>query len=351
MPGARSRPSRSRVLPPVYLVAAPMRADDDLDDTNGGALERVQPVQALGPVRLLAELPEEEIWLQSQQSPQTRRAYRNDVREFVEYLRIGSAAELHQVDRAHILAWQRHLDRAGAKPSTVRRKLAALSSLYAHLVDRHVVGANPVRDVGRPRINRKTGSTPAFSREQARALLDAPDATAIEGLRDRALLAVGLQVGLRRSSIVRLAVRDFHQNAGYDCLRMRLKGGVEHVVAVHPNVAQRIREYLQADARLEDLDSPLFCPTPRGSQGQTLRRHMEAGQVDRIVKKWARAIGAGHGYSAHSMRATFITTALANGASLEDVQEAAGHADPDTTKLYDRRGYNPEKSASFFAVY
>ena len=43
------------------------------------------------------------------------------------------------------------------------------------------------------------------------------------------------------------------------------------------------------------------------------------------------------------MRATFITTALDNGASLEDVQSAAGHADPSTTKLYDRRGYNPEK--------
>ena len=57
-----------------------------------------------------------------------------------------------------------------------------------------------------------------------------------------------------------------------------------------------------------------------------------------------------HSYSAHSMRATFITTALDNGASLEDVQ-SDGHADPSTTKLYDRRGYNPEKSASFFANY
>lgn len=51
------------------------------------------------------------------------------------------------------------------------------------------------------------------------------------------------------------------------------------------------------------------------------------------------------------MRATFITTALENGASLEDVQEAVGHADPSTTKLYDRRGYNPEKAPSFFANY
>jgi integrase/recombinase XerD len=62
-------------------------------------------------------------------------------------------------------------------------------------------------------------------------------------------------------------------------------------------------------------------------------------------------LGLSRGYSAHSMRATFITTALENGATLDDVQRAAGHSEPSTTKLYDRRGYNPEKSASFFATY
>ncbi len=63
------------------------------------------------------------------------------------------------------------------------------------------------------------------------------------------------------------------------------------------------------------------------------------------MRKHAAGIGLPRGYSAHSMRATFITTAL------EDVQKAAGHRDPSTTKLYDRRGYNPEKAASFFATY
>ena len=78
---------------------------------------------------------------------------------------------------------------------------------------------------------------------------------------------------------------------------------------------------------------------------------MNPDAIDRIVKKYARWLGLTRGYSAHSMRATFITTALEKGCSLEDVQRAAGHADPSTTKLYDRRGYNPEKSASFFANY
>ena len=61
--------------------------------------------------------------------------------------------------------------------------------------------------------------------------------------------------------------------------------------------------------------------------------------------KYAGALGLDRGYSAHSMRATFITTALENGAQLEDVQKAAGHRDPSTTKLYDRRGCDPEKAA------
>jgi site-specific recombinase XerD len=73
--------------------------------------------------------------------------------------------------------------------------------------------------------------------------------------------------------------------------------------------------------------------------------------IDRIVRKYTKPIGLKQGFSAHSMRPIFIMRALDNGASLEEVQRAAGHADATTAKLYDRRGYNPEKSASFFATY
>jgi integrase/recombinase XerD len=62
----------------------------------------------------------------------------------------------------------------------------------------------------------------------------------------------------------------------------------------------------------------------------------------------AGELGLDRGCSAHSMRATFITTALENGAQFDDVQKATGQRDPGITKLYDRRGYNPEKAASFF---
>lgn len=73
--------------------------------------------------------------------------------------------------------------------------------------------------------------------------------------------------------------------------------------------------------------------------------------IDRVVRKYAGELGLDRGYLAHSLRATSITTAFENGAQLEDVQKATAHRDPSTTELDERRGYNPEKAASFFATY
>jgi site-specific recombinase XerD len=306
------------------------------------------------PTRLeaLAAVPEEEIWLAKQKSPRTRRAYKLDVRHFLRTNGITDRGQLRQIDHRAVIAWERFMcETEGAEASTVRRRLAALSSLFKHLVRHSEVERNPVADVERPNINRDEGSTLAFSKAQARKILDAPRAETVEGLRDRAILSVGLQVGLRRAEIAALTVCDLHQNRGYDALRVVRKGNRKDALAIHPQAAQRIREYLSAAGHTNDFDGPMFRPLHNNGIQRDGHRHMHPDAIDRVVRKFARRIGLDRGYSAHSMRATFITTALDNGASLEDVQRAAGHRDPSTTKLYDRRSYNPEKSASFFANY
>ncbi len=78
---------------------------------------------------------------------------------------------------------------------------------------------------------------------------------------------------------------------------------------------------------------------------------MDPDVINRVVRKYAGELGLDRGHSAYGMRATFITTALENKAQLEGVQKGAGYRDPDTTKLYDRRGYNPDRAASFCAQY
>jgi integrase/recombinase XerD len=314
-----------------------------------------QPIRAVeagaGKGLSLQSVPEEDLWLAGQLSPHTRRAYKRDVAHFVRTIGIRSADELRQVNRGAVIAWQNLMKERGTKPRTIRRRLSALSSLFSNLVAHRVADVNPVRDIKRPRVNRRQGTTRAFSVKEARKILDAPDATTLAGLRDRAILSVGLQAGPRRSEIASLLVKDFHTNAGYKSLHFIRKGGEDLSLAINPQTAQRIEEYLLAAGHGADLDGPLFRPLRKNQLRTEARRAFHPIGIDRILRKYAAKVGLDNGYSAHSMRATFITTALNNGASLEDVQRDVGHADPSTTKLYDRRGHNPEKSASFFATY
>lgn len=319
--------------------------------TKAITLSRPHDLQRMS-VDVLAMIPEEEVWLASRKSARTRRAYRTDVAHFMRTFGISTPEELRRVDHRAVMAWERLMrEEEGKEATTVRRRLSALSSLFTHLVKFGVVEVNPVREVERPAVNRREGMTLAFSQKQARKILDSPSEDTVLGLRDRAMLSVGLQVGFRRAEIAGLKVGDFHMNRGYDSLKVVRKGGKKGSLAIHPQTAQRIRDYLDAGKHGADLEGPLFRPVRGNQKAQETRRHLHPDEVDRILRKYARKIGLERGYSAHSMRATFITTALDNGASLEDVQSAAGHADPSTTKLYDRRGYNPEKSASFFANY
>jgi integrase/recombinase XerD len=264
-----------------------------------------------------AAIPEEEVWLAKQKSAQTRRAYKLDVRHFMRAFGIAEIAMLRQVDHRAVIAWERmQREQEQAAPSTVRRRLAALSSLFKHLVQHGIVARNPVTNVDRPAINRQEGSTAAFSKAQARKIPDAPPADTVAGLRNRAILSVGLQVGLRRAEIAALNVGDLHQNRGFDALRVTRKSGRRESLAINPQAAQRIRAYLELAGQGQEIDAPLFRPL-RGN-GEPPKGRIDPQVIDRIVRKCAARIGLDRGYSAHSMRATFITTALENGAALED---------------------------------
>lgn len=302
-------------------------------------------------IHFLCRKPAEWVWLDEQFSTHTRLAYKRDVNHFVRALGIRKLQELRLINRAAVVEWVKQMREAKARPRTIRRRLSALSSLFKYLVEEDLVETNPVREITRPKVKRREGATRAFSQKEARRLLDAPDSCTLRGLRDRAVLAVGLQVGARRAEIARLTVRDLGTNAGYPELRLIVKGDDVIGVTINPQTAQRINDYLAAAGHSDDLDGPLFRPLPRRRCDRRPRRAMHPCTVDRILRRYARAIGLPRGYSAHSMRATFVTTALENGANLEDVQHDVGHADPSTTKLYDRRGHNPERAASFFAVY
>jgi integrase len=91
-------------------------------------------------------------------------------------------------------------------------------------------------------------------------MLDAPAEDPVAGLRDRAILSVGLQVGLRRAEIAALKVGDLHQNRGFDSLRVQRKSGRRDALAINPQTAVRLRAYLDAAEYGVDNEGPLFRP-------------------------------------------------------------------------------------------
>jgi integrase/recombinase XerD len=131
--------------------------------------------QPVSTIAALAEIPEEDIWLAKQKSKRTRRAYKQNVGHFMRTLSIRSYDELRQVDHRAVIAWERFIrevDRAAA--STIRRRLAALSSLMKHLTRHGHLSKNHVAEVERPAINREEGTTLAFSKAVAAKLLKMP---------------------------------------------------------------------------------------------------------------------------------------------------------------------------------
>ena len=136
-----------------------------------------------------------------------------------------------------------------------------------------------------------------------------------------------------------------------DILRVSHKGGRRDALAINRQTEVRRRAYLKVAGHGAEIDGPRLWLLKDNGKQQDERRHMDPDAIDRVVRKYGALLGLDRRYSPHSMRATFITTALENGAQLENMQKAAGHRDPSTTKLYDRRGYNPEKAAPFFAAY
>jgi site-specific recombinase XerD len=172
----------------------------------------------------LAEVPPEIEWFANLTNTNTRRAYRQDIADFMAFAGLRRPTEFRDVTRAHVIAWREQLVGQGLANDTIRRKLAALSSLYAYLCDRNAVLHNPVLGVKRPRSMNREGVTPALGDHQARLLLAAPPERTLKGKRDRAILATLLYHGLRCEELCTLTVGAIHQREGVPHLRVEGKG-------------------------------------------------------------------------------------------------------------------------------
>ena len=321
----------------------------------------VSPGLSPAQFQTLANVPPELEWFANLTNANTRRAYRQDVEDFMAFAGLRSPEEFRAVTRAHVIAWRDRLAVLGLSNDTIRRKLAALSSLYAYLCDRNAVLHNPVLGVKRPRSMNREGVTPALADHQAQDLLKAPPEHTLKGKRDRAILAMLLYHGMRREELCTLTVEDLHQREGVPHIRVEGKGDKVRYLPLHPLAQRLIAAYVEKlkDAwkkagHAEELTGPLFRPV-KNNRTKILTKPLHPTSVyQNIVMHYARQTGLAEevrGICVHAMRATAATNALAHNADIAKVQEWLGHADISTTRMYDKRQSRPEDSPTFKIQY
>ena len=300
----------------------------------------------------LADVPPEVEWFANIENENTRRAYRNDVQEFMRFTGIAPAGEFRLVKRSHLIAWRKQLEKRALQAPTIRRKLSALSSLFDFLCESNAVEFNPADGVKRPTSDANEGKSPALSDERAKALLNAPDAETVKGLRDRAILSALLFHGLRRAELCSLKVGDVQERSGVAHFRVEGKGGKIRFIPVNPHTIQRLREYLMRVEHGGDPHAPLFWPVKNSLPGGLDRPLTGNAIYKNVVQKYARALGIeARAICVHGLRATAATNALDHSADIARVQEWLGHSNISTTRLYDRRKTKPEESPTFKVHY
>ena len=213
---------------------------------------------------------------------------------------------------------------SGYSKATIARKLAALRSYYKFLVRRGQLDASPASVIRTPRQDKRLPK--CLDLEQVEKLLAAPDAGALLGARDRAILETIYSAGLRISEVVSLNLEDLDELS--ETLRIRGKGKKERLAPLGSHALRAIRHYM-------DLRTGVFGQADGGpiflNKGGS---RISARSIRRKVDKYLAQAGIDSRVSPHTLRHSFATHMLNAGADLRSVQELLGHKRLSTTQIY-----------------
>jgi len=276
------------------------------------------------------------------QNDYTRAAYEHAVRRFLTWLPSHLAPE--KIKPAMV---GRYIAKHTGSIPTRKLHLAALRKFFDLLVERHIMVINPAACVRGLRYEAIEGKTPDITIEQARKLLlvirverkdkEGKTVPLAVGLRDRAIIATLIYTAARSGAVAQLKVKDFRHDGSQWTLRFAEKGGKSREIPVRHDLQGYILAYLATIPDWQaDNTAPLFRTTIRRTAALTAKA-MTNIDICRMMKRRLANAGLPEHLSPHSLRVATITDLLTQGVPLEDCQYLAGHADPRTTRLYDRR--------------
>jgi len=273
----------------------------------------------------------ESIEVEGGRSAKTAENYRLYLERFVQFTDDIAVEKITtEIVRRYRLWLNRYENDNNEKLSTITQSyhLIALRGFLKYLSDRNIATLSADK-VKLPKINRKQVTFLHF--EEIQQLISVIDLEKEEGLRDRAIIELLFSSGLRVSELVNLDKG--HVNTKRREFMVRGKGQKDRPVFVSDAAAKCVEDYL--DNRLDNLP-PLFLSYSRNniSSNSGDYRRLGARSVQRMISKYARMAGITKHVSPHTMRHSFATDLLMNGADLRSVQSMLGHSNISTTQVY-----------------
>lgn len=265
-------------------------------------------------------------------SEHTLRNYASDLEQFKLHLfRVEKRADMPvtEIDRLTIREWMAELH-GNHKKTSVARKLASLRTFFQFLIREGKLEANPAKQVATPKIERKLPNH--LSIEDAVRFIETPDVNTDLGRRDRAIIEFLYATGIRVGELVGINIPDVDFREKLVWVTGKRKK--QRIVPFGEPAMQAVLLYMD-QTRGKFLDN---CPEANREPNVLFLNYqgtrITTRSVGRMIDKYIKLCADIHDISPHSLRHTFATHLLDQGADLRDIQELLGHARLTTTQIY-----------------
>ncbi|GAA3405372.1 site-specific tyrosine recombinase XerD [Paenibacillus hodogayensis] len=256
----------------------------------------------------------------------TLESYERDLVQYIEHLDRQGVQSLGEMGKLHIATYLHELKQLGRAPATVSRTIVSIRAFCQFLVKEGLMASDPSLHMETPKLEKRLPKV--LTVEQVGLLLDAPETTSASGMRDKAMLELLYATGIRVSELISLNVGDVNVAMGF--IHCTGKGSKERIIPLGRIAAVCLEEYNESVRpkllRQDKGEEALFI----NHLGTRLTRQ----GFWKIIKRRAREAGIDIEITPHTLRHSFATHLLENGADLRAVQEMLGHADISTTQVY-----------------
>ncbi|QGG50567.1 site-specific tyrosine recombinase XerD [Lysinibacillus pakistanensis] len=267
------------------------------------------------------------IQVERQLSDNTLASYRRDLETYVSFLQeVEAMTDFHKVERTIILRHLEQLRMQGKTSRTVARHISSIRSFHQFLLREKRAETDPTVHLEMPTIEQKLPNI--LSIEEIEALLMAPNRSKPQGVRDVAMLELLYGSGMRISELIALDLSDIHLTMGF--VRVFGKGGKERIIPLGKSALSALNHYLNSARGQLQGKYPKTDAFFINQRGKRLTRQ----GCWKLMKEHALKAGIQHELTPHTLRHSFATHLVENGADLRAVQEMLGHADISTTQIY-----------------